>query len=154
MEDYFKMKKIIPHVTKFFNITFALYTCVSFGMMLLNIAFVTGEAPKWNGVALLFAHMLLFSAICGLAITLTSIPKKLSGALAHVIRFVCCYGAFYLCFFALVKNTAEPINVVVLSTAFVIIYAVVAVACAVFRALLCKKAAAADEYENVYSDNK
>ena len=152
MEDYFKMKKIIPHVTKFFNITFALYTCVSAGMMLLNIAFVTGGAPEWKGVALLFAQILLFSAICSLAITVFDAIKKLNRALGHLLKFICSYAAFYICFFVLVKGTSEPINIVVLSTAFIIVYAVVTLICALAGMALRKSNA--KEYENVYSDNK
>ncbi len=153
MEDYAIMKNVLLHIRKFFNITFALYTCVSFGMMLLNLAFVNGEAPRWGGVALLFSQILLFSAICALAVTLVDIPAKLNRALGHLIKFVFCYGAFYLCFFALVSGTAEPINLVVLSTIFVILYAFVIVAASLVRAIFGKKKSDED-YESVYTDNK
>ena len=153
MEEYANMKKIIPHVKKFFGITFALYTCVSFGMMLLNIAFVSAAAPEWSGVALLFSQILLFASLCGLFVTVFDAIKKLNRVLGHLLKFVFCYGAFYLCFFALVKGASEPINIVVLSTAFVLIYAVVAAISAGIRALSVK-GEKSDEYVNVYSDVK
>lgn len=142
--------KIFYHIGKFFNIFFALYTCVSFGMMLCNRALAIQQAPTWGGVALLFGQIALFSAISSLAFVLLDIPEKLNRALTHILKFIVSYGAFYVSFFALVKSSAEPINIVVISTVFVVIYAVVASLAALFSRL-CAPKAAADEYESIYT---
>ncbi len=141
--------KIIHHIKKFFNIAFALYTCVSFGMMLFNRALSIEEAPTWGGVALLFGQIGLFSAICAIAVTLIDIPKGVNKALGHLLKFIFSYGAFYLCFFVLVKSVAEPINIVVTSTVFVVLYAVVAVLAGLFAKL--GKTKSGIEYHSIYS---
>lgn len=142
--------KIFYHIGKFFNIFFALYTCVSFGMMLCNRALDIRQAPTWGGVALLFGQIALFSAISALAFTLLDIPAKLSRALAHILKFIVSYGAFYISFFALVKSSAEPINIVVISTVFVVVYAFVTSLAALVSKLSAPKALA-DEYQSIYT---
>ena len=119
------MKKTFNLIGKFFNITFALFSCVSIGMMTLNRIVQIEETPTWGGVMLLFLQILLFSVLCALANVITAIPKKLNSALSHIIRFIISYAAFYLCFIVMVKGTSRLMNVVVMSTIFVIIYALV-----------------------------
>lgn len=142
--------KIFCHIRKFFNTFFALYTCISFGMMICNRALAIEEAPTWGGVALLFGQIALFCAMCSLAVTLLDIPEKLNRALSHILKFIISYGAFYLCFFVLVKASAEPINIVVISTMFVIVYAATAVLAGLFAKLASPKLPA-QEYENIYT---
>ena len=144
------MKKILSVIKKFFTVTFALYTCTSYGMMLLNVATVNGEAPQWSGVALLFSHILLFSALTGLSQAVICAFDKLNGVISHLLRFIISYGAFYLCFFALGKSVPQPINVVVMSTIFTVIYAVVAGAFALASALSRRTVKDSEEYESVY----
>ncbi len=146
------MKKTFNLIGKFFNITFALFSCVSLGMMALNRLVGIEEAPTWGGVMLLFLQILLFSALCALSSVITAIPKKLNSALAHIIRFVICYIAFYICFIAMVKDTSKLMNVVVLSTAFVIIYAVVTALCAFVNYLLSRGDGNTNEYTSVYDE--
>ncbi len=144
------MKKILSVIKKFFTVTFALYTCTSYGMMLLNVATVNGEAPQWSGVALLFSHILLFSAITGLSQAVITAFDKLNGVISHLLRFIIAYGAFYLAFFALGKSTPQPINVVVMSAIFTVIYAAVVGIFALVRAIAHRKENADEEYESIY----
>lgn len=146
------MKKTLNLIGKFFYITFALFTCVSLGMMALNRAVGIEEAPTWGGVMLLFLQILLFSVICAFASVITEIPKKLNSALGQIIRFVICYIAFYVCFVAMVSDASRLMNVVVLSTAFVIIYAVVVSFSVLINFLLAKSGKNADKYTNVYDE--
>lgn len=146
------MKRIFSLIEKFFNITFALFSCVSLGLMALNRVAGIEEAPTWGGVMLLFLQILMFSSLCALASVITAIPKKLNSALGHIIRFVICYIAFYICFIVMVRDTSRLMNVVVLSTVFVIIYAVVAALCELVKYLLSRGDKSTNEYTSVYDE--
>ena len=84
--------KVAAKSTKdFFSITFALYTLISYGMMLVNIAVVNAPAPQWWGVAMLFSHILLFSALTALSEVAVGLIKKLNAALSRIIKFIFSY---------------------------------------------------------------
>ena len=150
------LKKILPVLCKFFSLTFALYTCVSFGFLALDRAFGVEAAPGWSGVIALFLQILLFCALTALFHTLLDLPKKLNPVLAALAKFLLTYGAFYLCLFR-PQSAGGGINLVVISALFVAVYAVVALVAAGLRALA-RKADAPQEYtkqfENVSSEKK
>lgn len=146
------LKEASCSIKKFFGITFAMYTCISYALMLLNILTLNAEAPQWSGVALLFSHVLLFSALTALVFVLVGLLKKLNSALGHVIKFLLTYGAFYLCFFALQRGEAQPINVVTMSAVFTVIYAITVGISGAVGAIAARKANRESEYVSVYSE--
>ncbi len=148
------MKKLLLTLGKFFGICFSLYTCTSFGLLLLNRIFSVNEAPDWTGVIRLFLQVLLFSALSALFITLLDLPKKLESAVRELLKFVLCFGAFFLAFVLLVQTDNGKINVIILSTIFTVLYAFVAFASAGIKALLRKGDKGKEaEYEPVFGNN-
>lgn len=144
------LKKILPPLGKFFSLTFALYTCVSFGFLALDRAFGVEAAPGWSGVIALFLQILLFCALTALFHTLLDLPKKLNSVLATLSKFLLTYGAFYFCLFR-PQSAGGGINLVVISALFVVVYAVVMLVAAGLRALS-RKADEPDAYTKQFED--
>ncbi len=146
------MKRITELLKKFFNLTFTIYTCISFFFLLVAGALTINETPDtWSAIALQFSHFLLFSALTALFHTLVPALPKLHCAVANIISAVLTYGAFYLCFFALVKGDNQPVNLIVMSVLFFVAYALVRSIFAFFTFMINRKRNEREEYNSIYN---
>lgn len=140
--------KIISLIKKTVSGTCAIYTFVSFVMLIL--ANLLGGAGGNFAPNLSFsASILLFGFICSLAHAVKA-EIKINSAVKNILAFVMSYIAFYLCFFVWAGNTAEFSAVAIFSTAFIIVYAVAALVSSLFSRVSVEK----EEYTPLFEESK
>ena len=140
--------KILKLISKFLYRTSAIYAVISFGMTVIGHSFKTDAG---YGPTLSFALCdLLFSVVCAAAITFTE-PARINGLIKGAIKFLVCFAAFIVSFFAIPKNMGQISALAIFSTLFIIVYAAAAYIGSLFRKAENEKKSS-DEYEEIYKD--
>lgn len=147
--------KIINQIKKLLNITFALYTCLAFAVMAFN-RMATGEyyggiSWYWSDIEKMFGEILIFALLTGVIITVTDIIPKIPSAVKYLIKFVLVYGAYWLWLF---DGNSNASHILLMSTVYVIVFALIAVLGAVFAFIGRKLSAKNGEYKKQYSENR
>ena len=144
--------KIINLVRKFLNITFALFTCLAFAMIIFyrTSGVFGGLMWAWTDIEKMFVDILIFALVSGAVVTATDLIPVIPSAVKYVIKFVFVYGAFW--FWMLDGEAVNGSQKLIMSTVYVVAYAVIAVLGAVLKFIEKKLSANGADYKNVYKE--
>ena len=144
------MKKIIGAIKNAFFNTTAIFTAVICVFMLVFLS--QGMEEKRLLDVRVLECSLVFAAISGVCIAVVGIFQKLPAIFRYIIDFVLSYAAFFLWFKMLSASAANilPSHFFMLSTAYVVIFAVVACFAALMNKLSSGKKPA--EYDGIFAD--
>lgn len=144
--------KIINLVRKFLNITFALFTCLAFAMIIFyrTSGVFGGLMWAWTDIEKMFVDILIFALVSGAVVTATDLIPVIPSAVKYVIKFVLVYGAFW--FWMLDGEAVNGSQKLIMSTVYVVAYAVIAVLGAVLKFIEKKLSANCADYKNVYKE--
>ena len=144
--------KIINLVRKFLNITFALFTCLAFAMIIFyrTSGVFGGLMWAWTDIEKMFVDILIFALVSGAVVTATDLIPVIPSAVKYVINFVLVYGAFW--FWMLDGEAVNGSQKLIMSTVYVVAYAVIAVHGAVLKFIEKKLSANGADYKNVYKE--
>ena len=149
-----KAIKVINLVKKFLNITFALFTCLAFSLIIMyrTSGVYGGMMWAWTDIEKMFGDILVFSLLAAVIVTLTDIVPKVPSIVKYIVKFGLVYAAFW--FWMLDGETVSGSQRLIMSTVYVCVYAVIAVLGAILRFAEKKLAASGNEYQSVYSETE
>ncbi len=145
--------KVLNQIKKLLNITFAIYTCMAFAIMVFyrTSDVYGGIGWAWSDIERMFGSILILSAYSGLVITLTDIIPKLNQAARHVIKLVLVYAGY----FVWIKKSVPGVTasqILIMTTLYVIVFAIIALAGALLGYFEKEMTVKESEYKNVYVD--
>ncbi len=145
------MKKVIGTVKNAFFYTTAIFTAVICIFMLVFLSQGMGE-KRLMDVGVLECS-LIFAAISGVCIAVVGMFEKLPAIFRYIIDFILSYAAFFLWFRMLAANASNilPSHFFMLSTVYVVVFAVIACFAALLKKLSGEKKKSA-EYEGVFTE--
>ncbi|MBR3994289.1 MAG: hypothetical protein IKI97_03315 [Clostridia bacterium] len=151
--------KVLNQIKKFFNITFAIFTCVTLAMVTYNLLTVNVDhlvmATKIK-VGSLYWQTMFFAAVTSLSVVIIDLFKRINGVIARILKFAFSYGAFAVWFFVMSIPATEGIvtnNVIIFaSMIFVVAYTLTIVVKSFFVWLLLKLFGKEDDsYRSIFS---
>ncbi len=145
--------KVINQLKKLFSITFALYTCFAFAIMIFykTSGSSGGVMWAWSDIEMMFGNILLFSAYTGVIVTLADIFSKIPTAIRYLIKLILVYAGYYFWMKLSVPNVTSS-QILIMSTIYVLVFAVVAIAAASLNFVEKKLTVKEPEYKSVYGD--
>lgn len=146
--------KFINFFKKLFGITFALYTCLAFTMIFLYKAsgLQGGLMWAWTDIAKMFGDILVFAVWMAIIVSFTDIIPKIPGVLRHIIKLVLGYIAFY--FWMLDGVNVKAGNILMMSTIYVVVFAVISAGGAILATIEKKLAVPSKEYNSIYTSGE
>lgn len=147
--------KVLGLLKKFFNITFALYTCMAFAIMVFYRSFDVygGISWVWSDIEMMFGNILLFAAYSGFIIALTDAFSKLPAALRYVIKLVLVYVGYYVWMKKSVPGVTSS-QILIMTTLYVVVFAVIALAGTLLALAEKKLTVKEQDYKEVFGDDK
>ncbi|MBE6704785.1 MAG: hypothetical protein E7583_05940 [Ruminococcaceae bacterium] len=147
--------KLIEQLKKLFNITFAIYTCFAFAIMIFykTSGKTGGVMWAWSDIEMMFGYILIFAAYSGLVITLTDIIPKLNQAARHVIKLALVYAGYFVWMKKSVPGVTSS-QILIMTTLYVVVFAVVSVAAALLTFAEKKMTVKEPEYKSVFDNAK
>ena len=123
--------KVLNQFKKFFNIAFAIFTCVTLAMVTYNLLTVNVDhlvlATKIKVGALCW-QIMFFASVTAMSVVVIDL-KGLNGVLARLLKFAFSYAGFAIWFFVMSVPASEggatPNVVIFASAIFLIAYTLV-----------------------------
>lgn len=146
--------RVLNQIRKFLNIAFALFTCLTFAMIVFyrTSGVFGGLMWAWTDIEKLFGDILIFALIAGAVVTMVDLIPKVPSVIKYVIKFGLVYAAFW--FWMLDGDGVNGSQKLIMSTVYVVAYAVIAVLGAILKFVEKKLAVGETDYKSVYTEGK